>query len=236
MRVLTDKPEQEFATLKHSRFAEGHESVITELKTVVRIEDSNKKIQDRRLKNMGLSYTEELVSEYYRHIPATKGIPKYMVAKHVHYQDKKATTHVKGWSDIDVLAISEDEICIIQTKSFAAFKNTVQESINSAIQYFRVAQTFVLERYDIKNKKIRKIFVADSGLSANFQSQLSREGIEPFKLKDIFVEYLRLLSKLYPDLYHVGKEENNLTRIMIFILYSFEKELAKTELLKQTLP
>jgi hypothetical protein len=159
-----------------------------------------------------------------------------MVSEHVHYQDKQAATQVKGWSDIDVLAISEDEICIIQTKSSAAFKNTVQESIDSAIQYFRAANTFVLGRYDVKNKKIRKIFVADSELSANFQSQLSKADIEPFKLKDIFVEYLRLLSKLHPDLYHVGKEENNLTRTMIFILYSFEKELAKTDILKQKLP
>lgn len=181
---------------------------------------------------MGLSYTEELVSEYYRHIADDKDIPKYMVAEHVHYQDKNATTQVKGWSDIDVLAISEDELCIIQTKSFAVFKNTVNESINSAIQYFKTAESFVLQRYAVKNKKIKKIFVADYGFSANIQSQLSKAGIEPFKLKDIYVAYLKLLKKMYPDLSHVGKEENNLTRIMIFMLYSFEKELAKTDILK----
>jgi hypothetical protein len=175
---------------------------------------------------MGLSYTEELVSEYYRHITDEKGFPKYMVAEHVHYQDKNAITQVKGWIDIDVLAISEDELCIIQTKAFAVFKDTVHESINSAIQYFKTAESFVLQRYAVKNKKIRKIFVADYGFSANIQSQLSKAGIEPFKLKDIFIEYLRLLQKLHPDLSLIGKEENNLTRIMVFILYSFEKELA----------
>lgn len=171
------------------------------------------------------------MSEYYSHLVDDKGIPKYMVADHVHYQDMQATTQVKGWSDIDVLAISEDELLIIQTKSFAVFENTVKESINSAIEYFKVAQTFVSGRYDVKNRKIKKIFAADYGLSKNIESHLSQAGIEPYKLKDVFLDYLRLLKKLHPDLYHVGKEENNLTRIMLFMVYSFGKEFSQTKML-----
>jgi len=179
---------------------------------------------------MGLSYTEELVSEYFKHITDDKGLPKYMVSEHVQYQNLQASTQVKGWSDIDVLAIGADEICIIQTKSFAVFKPTVRESINSALDYFTNAEKFVKQRYPIKGKTIRKIFVADYGLSETFRNGLLPAGIETVKLRDVFKDYLNLLNKMYPD-YRVGKEENNLTRILIFMLNSFDKELAKGGLL-----
>jgi hypothetical protein len=57
--------------------------------------------------------------------------------------------------------------------------------------------------------------------------------MEVKKLKDIFIEYLNILHKLYPDIYHLGKEENNITRILMFITYSFKKELKKCGLLKK---
>jgi hypothetical protein len=68
----------------------------------------------------------------------------------------QSAAQVKGWSDIDILAIAEDEICIIQTKSFAVFENTVKESIDSAVQYFKIAEQFVIKRYPVKNKKLEK--------------------------------------------------------------------------------
>lgn len=93
-----------------------------------------------------------------------------MVSEHVHYQKEEAQTEVKGWSDIDILAVGRDEICIIQTKSYAIFENTVDESIDSAKEYFKHAENFVAKQYDTKNKKIRKIFIADFGLSKTFQA------------------------------------------------------------------
>ncbi len=76
-----------------------------------------------------------------------KKILKYIVCERVQYQDLQSTKHVKGWSDIDVIAISSDEICIIQTKSFAVFKSTVKESLASTLDYFKVAEGFVRKRY-----------------------------------------------------------------------------------------
>lgn len=181
---------------------------------------------------MGLSYTEELVSEYFRHLTDDEHRPKYMVSEHVHFQVEKAKKRVKGWTDIDILAIGKDEICIIQTKSFAVFKKTVDESIKSAKDYFDAAENFVAKQYDIKEKKIRKIFVADFGLSETFQNRLSDYGIESKKLADVFKEYINNLQKLYPDIYHLGKEENNVTRILMFLCYSFKKELKKCGILE----
>lgn len=52
-------------------------------------------------------------------------------------------------------------------------------------------------------------------------------------MRDVFLEYLNILHKLCPDIYHLGKEENNVTRILIFMTYSFKKELKACELLRQ---
>jgi hypothetical protein len=181
---------------------------------------------------MGLSYTEELVSEYFRHITDENGRPKYTVSEHVHFQPEKAKKGVKGWTDIDILAIGKDEICIIQTKSFAIFKKTINDSIKSINEYFEAAENFVAKQYDIKEKKIRKIFIADFGLSETLQKSLEGLGIESRKLADIFVEYINILHCLYPDIHHLGKEENNVTRILLFLSYSFRNELESCRLLK----
>jgi len=181
---------------------------------------------------MGLSYTEELVSEYFRHLMDDEGKSLYTVSEHVHFQ-AEGTRGIKGWRDIDVLAISKNEICIIQTKSNANFKRTKKESIEAIRKYFREAEKFITHNYNIEGKKIRKLFIADLGLSKAFIESLSAEGIEAKKLKDVLLEYLNILHKLYPDIYHLGKEENNVTRILMFIIYSFKKELKECGLLKR---
>jgi hypothetical protein len=179
---------------------------------------------------MGLSYTEELVSEYFKHLTDGKGRPLYTVSEHAHFQ-AEGSIGVRGWRDIDVLAIGRNEICMIQTKSYAIFENTVKESIESAKEYFKEAESFIAKRYDIKGKKIRKIFIADLGLSKTFIESLSSEGIEVKRLKDVLLEYLNILHKLYPGIYRLGKEENNVTRILMLLTYSFKKELEKCGLL-----
>lgn len=181
---------------------------------------------------MGLSYTEELVSEYYRHLADEEGRPKYMVSEHVHFKGIKAKKGVKGWKDVDILAIGKKEICIIQTKSFAIFKKTKDDSLNSAKEYFQEAEKFVSQNYDVKDKEIRKIFIADLGLSKDFHDKLSDYGIESKKLAEVFMDYLNILHSLYPDTAHLGKEENNVTRILMFLSYSFKKELETCGLLK----
>lgn len=181
---------------------------------------------------MGLSYTEELVSEYFRHLTDNERRPRYMVSEHVHFQTEEAKKGVRGWKDIDILAIGKDEICIIQTKSFAIFKKTKKESIDSIKDYFKEAEKFVAKQYDIKDKKIRKIFIADLGLSEDFSNELGACGIESRKLSDVFIEFLNNLHSLYPDTAHLGKEENNVTRILMFLSYAFRKELEACGLLK----
>jgi hypothetical protein len=98
-----------------------------------------------------------------------------------------------------------------------------------------VVSYIITHNYNIEGKKIRKLFIADLGLSKAFIESLSAEGIEAKKLKDVLLEYLNILHKLYPDIYHLGKEENNVTRILMFIIYSFKKELKECRLLKREL-
>jgi len=58
---------------------------------------------------MGLSYTKELVTEYFRHIMDKDGRPKYIVSEHAHFQPEKAKKGVKGWTDIDILATGKED-------------------------------------------------------------------------------------------------------------------------------
>jgi|YelNatPaOPRAMG01_1025707.scaffolds.fasta_scaffold268814_1 hypothetical protein len=58
---------------------------------------------------MGLSYTEEFVTEYFGYKMDENGRPEYMVSEHAHFQPEKAKKGVKGWTDIDILATGKED-------------------------------------------------------------------------------------------------------------------------------
>ena len=176
-----------------------------------------------------LSYTEELVSEYYRHLEKD-GKPEFFVSEHVHFRGKKK---VKGWRDIDILAIGNTEIHIVQTKSFAIYRRTKKESIDDVVQLVNESEDFVRRTYDVTNKKIKKVFIADAGLSKSMMEELkSAHLIDVVKrLKDITKELFQILLEKYPKmLKEVGKEESNVTRTLLFLMYSFKQQLKKAGL------
>ena len=166
---------------------------------------------------MTLSYTEEIVSEYFKHLTTKDGKPKYIVSEHIYYQEKGSSKKVKGWHDIDVLAIGKEEICIIQTKSYAFFMQTKKDSIGETVKFFKDAERVVRKRYDVSNKKIRKIFIAHYGLSKSFKKELSKKNIESRDLEDIIQDFLRILKKQIKG-YLIGKEDNIMTRTLIALI------------------
>ena len=175
-----------------------------------------------------LSYTEELVSEYYKHLE-DNGKPRFFISEHVHFPRGRKY----GWSDIDVLAIGKDEIHIVQTKGYAIHKKTVEETVEDVVEFFKEAENFVRRTFDIGNKKIVKVFIADIGLSENLKNQLKNNGIdEVLSLKDITLKFFKILLQKYPEMpSKVGKEESNVTRTLLFLLYSFKKELSRAGIL-----
>ena len=171
-----------------------------------------------------LSYTEELVSEYYKHLE-DDGKARFLVSEHVQFPSKKKY----GWSDIDILAIGKKEIHIIQTKGYVVYKRTVRESIADLVDFFKEAENFVRKTFDVGDKRIIKVFIADTGLSDSMREQLKKNGIDRvLSLKEIVKDFFKILRQKYPDMpAKVGKEENNVTRTLLFLLYSFEKEFKK---------
>lgn len=187
---------------------------------------------------MPLSFTEELVSEYYKHIVDNKGKPKYLVSEHIHYQMPRRGVKVKGWRDIDVLAIGRREILVVQTKQYAVFEDTKKESIQALKDFFIDAEKIVKQNYDVKGKKIRKIFVAED-MSENMQKELKKLGIEAEWLEEIIKKFLQLLYDKWEPEYKktgklsLGKEENNLTRVLLSLTLNFDKQLKKAEILEK---
>lgn len=177
---------------------------------------------------MPLSFTEELVSEYYKHIVDNKGKPKYLISEHIHYQMPKKSVKVKGWRDIDVLAIGRQEILVIQTKQYAMFENTKKESVQALQHFFQDAEKIVKQNYDVKGKNIRKIFVAED-MSVNMKKELEKLGIEAEWLSEIIKKFMQLLYS--KGRISLGKEENNLTRILLSLTLNFDKELKEAGIL-----
>lgn len=175
---------------------------------------------------MGLSYTEELVSEYFKHLMEGDRA-RYVVSEKVKYRGPKGI----GWSDIDVLAIGDKEVYIVETKQYA-FRASKKESIKQISDSLDAAESFVRKQYYAKDKRIKKFFVATE-TARPLEEELRRRGIESYRLDEIVKELLKILRKrIYPKWPKRirsgrGKEESNVTRTLLMLL---EAGLIKEEI------
>jgi hypothetical protein len=168
---------------------------------------------------MGLSYTEEIVSEYYKHIKEY-GKLKYFVSDHVYFKGK-----AHGWRDIDILAVGKKEILIIQTKSYAYCSSSKRNSVKMILKFFEEAEKFVRKSYEVNNKNVKKIFIADYGLSEQISQKLNMHKIETMKLTEIFTSFLKILDNDYMSKNRISKDENNVTRTLMFLISWYDKKL-----------
>ena len=162
-----------------------------------------------------LSYTEELTSEYFKHKLDNNGKLAYIVSEHVYYQGRKRTG-VRGWHDIDVLAIGNKEICIVQTKSYTGSEPKMQ-MLRHILGDFDNAETFVRVQTYAKGKKIRKILVVDY-TSEPIKNKFRVAGVEVFRLTEITDMLLQMLKNKLFKTSRLGKEESNVTRTLLFLL------------------
>jgi len=174
---------------------------------------------------LNLSYTEELVAEYYKHLKDEDDKPRYIVTTHQMFKLKHTKKPVKGWTDIDVLAFGKKDILIIQTKSMANFKQNWSQSKPAIISFFEEALDFVRNQYDVEGKTLRQILIAEVGLSKKNLRDLEQKCIEFRTLKSVTTEFLDILKKRNIKGKEKGvigaKEESNVTRILIFLIDKF---------------
>jgi len=108
------------------------------------------------------------------------------------------------------------------------FENTKKESVQALQHFFQDAEKIVKQNYDVKGKNIRKIFVAED-MSVNMKKELEKLGIEAEWLSEIIKKFMQLLYS--KGRISLGKEENNLTRILLSLTLNFDKELKEAGIL-----
>jgi hypothetical protein len=173
---------------------------------------------------MSANFVEELVAEYYR-------IKGYMIAPNywfpvetTRYRTQRGMQQeytARSWSDIDVLAIGEKEILLIQIKCIVNENKTVKKIET----FFENAMAFIESglapdnessiQWWRKGKKIRKILVYEFSSTPSYIELLKGSGIETYLFGDYFdglVEYVENRSGF--------KEENALLRMIHFLNYN----------------
>lgn len=160
---------------------------------------------------MAISYVEDIASEYYR----LKG---YLVSKDVHYQVPKAVSGktAEGWKDIDVLALNEKEVLLVECKGFTGTMKA-DEMYKKLLNDFKSAEEYYVKKSALlSDKKIKKILVVDYS-TPKLDNMLVKGNIEIFHLNDLMKDFLRILKTRITTL-RMGKEEHPMTRTLLFLL------------------
>lgn len=150
---------------------------------------------------MGLNWVEDIVSHLYR----LKG---YMVVEN---EDLKMPTG--SHSDIDVIAIKENELLHIECQS-QWFPGTSREdeAFERLKKRFALAPNSIFQKYPFLDRKIqwKKVFVTQTskGLLGRLQELCAKEEIQLIEINDIIKDLISELEGMYPkDGPKVGNEK-----------------------------
>lgn len=168
---------------------------------------------------MSLGYVEELASRYY----LKRG---YLVIPNTRFQLDKAKTgkKVSGWSDIDLLAISQSEVLIIQCKSFlgtkraSAIARDIIDWFDYALNYLKKDETWSVW---LSGRETKRILVVDCSVS-KAEDILKQNDIEIHLYDDLLKE---LLQKLVSGDWRKGKEDDGVIRLLCAMI---DKKLIDT--------
>jgi hypothetical protein len=167
---------------------------------------------------MSLGYVEELALRYFR----KKG---YLVHTNIWFQLKKERTRKKvaGWSDIDMLALTPEEVILVQCKSFLGQKKS--ESIaNELIAWFENAEDYLNNDASwkawINGRNIKRCLVVDSSVKKT-EKRLKEKDIQVMYYSHVLSELIRMLRS--PDI-RKGKEDDSIIRLLCALI---DKDLLK---------
>jgi len=135
------------------------------------------------------------------------------------------------WSDIDVLAIKNDEVKFVECKAFlgVAPKERVVKKIE---EHFKIASEYIVDIYPwLKNKRKTFLVVAEAPKNLQSYKTLLGDNIELKHFKEVIEGVLKhLRTKLPPDKYKgaigygIKEEEENMCRLLLTLLsYGFIK-------------
>lgn len=161
---------------------------------------------------MTTGYVEQLALRYF-------GKKGYIVQPSVWFQLDKAKTGKKvgGWSDIDLVALSQQELVIIQCKAFFGVKKA-EAVVQGLVVWFRQAESFL--RKDpmwkpwLEGREIVKCMVVDHFVK-KAERLLSDQGIQILLYEDVLKELLLLLQK---GKARKGKEDDAIIRLLVAMI------------------
>lgn len=158
---------------------------------------------------MAISFVEDIVQEYYR-------LKDYIVLRGVKYRAGK------NWSDVDIVAIKGDELRIVECKGGFATQRGAKKDASKFMLNFKNSLKFLQRKYpELKDKKEKFVFIADNEVK-ELNKILVQEGVEVIMLSELMLDFLNLLNERYGKNKGnlVGKEDNPLTRTLIFLIRS----------------
>ena len=172
---------------------------------------------------MGLNWVEDVVSHLYR-------LRGYMVVENEDLQmPLSENRRVRGHSDIDVLAIRDNELIHIECQSWwGPAKKDEQKDFKRLADRFDNAPDLILSKYSFLNQHNitkRKIFVTSGkpkksrgdGPWDRLQRFCSREGIELVEINTVIQDLIVEIKKKYPKPQEIGKEQG-IARFLIHLI------------------
>lgn len=162
---------------------------------------------------MSKGYVEELALRYYQ----KEG---FLVTQNIPFQlDKKKTgLRVSGWSDIDLLAVNQEKMLIIQCKSFLG-TGKAEKVADHLEKWFSYAENYIREDPNwnvwLKGRTLCNIIVVDCR-TPKTEKLMKDKGI-------LIVRYSEIVKELFCELAdpeNYVKEDDIILRFMSALVYS----------------
>ena len=179
---------------------------------------------------MGLNWLEDIVAQLYK----LKG---YIVLQNEDLpMPIKDYRTVRGYSDIDVLAIKGNKVLHIECQSWWSPSPKEEEKVFRKLKdRFNQAETVIFEKYTFLNKnkfKVTNIFVVGGkpnrprkgGLWDRLEQFGRKNGIQLVDVNTIIKEVIEILKQRYPRKERIGREEG----VIRFLLHLIHNGFIKT--------
>jgi len=177
---------------------------------------------------MGLNWVEDLVAHLFK-------VRGYLVIENEDLQLPRTEDRaIRGHSDIDILAINDNEIIHIECQSWwGPAKADEGKQFKRLIERFENSPNYIFTRYPFLkipgSTGIRKIFVTSGkpkrstgrGPWDRLAQFCLNNGIELWEIDEVITKLIQELKKRYPRPQEIGKEEGIARFLLHLILRGF---------------
>jgi len=157
---------------------------------------------------MAFGYVEELALRYFEK-------KHYLVIPNIRFQLKKRIIgrKVAGWSDIDMIALSINELLIVQCKSFIGTAKS-EKIANDITNWFKYTELFLKEDSNwkkwVKGRSITKYLIVDHTVKKT-EVSLKEKDIKVLYYGDLLKELINILKSGEA---RKGKEDDAIIRLL----------------------